>query len=97
MGDLGFDLLGHRRSDTVGPGGTVHRLEGLLHDGAVRDEDEDVLLLPHGVQAMEQRLLQKVGLLVQQGQKRGLGTEGHVNMAGCFAEQMSLACKSVGA
>ena len=92
---LGLDLSGHGGRDTVGPGGPVHGLEGLLHDGAVGDENENVLVPGEGVQAVEERLRQQIRVLVQPGQKRGLGTQGHVHVSGVRVGQMHLAGQSV--
>ena len=94
MAHLSFDLIGHGRSDTVGPGGSVHGLEGLLHDGAVRDENENVLLLCNGVQAVAQCLLQQGRILIEHRQKGGFSTKGQVNVAGPCAHQMGLALES---
>ena len=40
-------------------------------------------------------LLQKIGVLIQQCKEGGFGAKGDVNMSGCFAEQMRLACEFI--
>ena len=64
-------------------------------DGAVGDENENVLVPGEEVQAVDERLRQQIRVLVQPGQKRGLGTQGYVHVTGGWVQQMHLTGQSV--